>query len=513
MSSEALSFGARLRQLAAERSDEPALTFRPRDGSSGAVFSWRQLDDAARRAAQLFAENEVDMDSMVVVGLPNCPEHLISVFATWKLGACALPLNPRLPDRERNELLGLAAPAVVVADWANVPTGRLLSRQWLGRAKGASALPDVVPHPGKAIGSGGSTGRQKIIVDPNPLIWSGETSGRGLLPRVGFRPDMRQLVCGALHHNSPFSVSVYGLMAGHHVVLTDRFDANHVVSAIEEFKIQFLYLAPTMMMRIARLPDIELRDLSSLEALFHTAAPCPPWLKRRWIELLGPDRVYEAFGATEAVGQTVIRGDEWLEHPGSVGRAVDSEVRILSEAGRDLPAGEVGEIFMRLADRSGPTYRYLGAEPSKTVDDWTSVGDLGSLDQNGYLYPADRRLDMIITGGVNVYPAEVEAVLSQHPDVVDAVVIGLPDEEWGRRVHALLATERGRPIPASELDAHCRALLSSHKRPRSYEFVADFPREESGKIRRSAIATERAEAGGAPGSAATGWSSTSRSAG
>jgi bile acid-coenzyme A ligase len=223
------------------------------------------------------------------------------------------------------------------------------------------------------------------------------------------------------------------------------------------------------------------------------AAPCPSWLKRFWCELIGPQHVTECYGASEATGRTVIDGNEWLAHPGSVGRPVTSEVHILNSAGDELPRGEVGEIFMRNLPPVAEPFRYLGSPPpASTPDGFISVGDLGWVDADGYLYIADRRVDMIVSGGANIYPAEVEAVLSEHAGVADVVVIGLLDPEWGKRVHAVIQPrDSNRPPTASELKAFCRERLAAYKAPRTYEFVLDFPRSDAGKIQRSAMVAER----------------------
>ena len=217
-----------------------------------------------------------------------------------------------------------------------------------------------------------------------------------------------------------------------------------------------------MMQRILRTPEQEAFDLSSLRVLMHMAAPCPEWVKRAWIERIGPEQVLELWAATELTGITLIRGDEWLTHPGSVGRPMATEVRILGEDGAELPVGEVGEIYSRMLT-PGPSYAYLGSDPLPEVEGgFRSVGDLGHLDADGYLYLDDRRTDLIITGGANVYPAEVEAVLSAHPGVEDVVVIGLADPDLGRRVHALVQPRD--PGQAAHLRGAGRALPRAARR-------------------------------------------------
>ncbi|MFD0889180.1 AMP-binding protein, partial [Streptosporangium algeriense] len=307
----------------------------------------------------------------------------------------------------------------------------------------------------------------------------------------GFEAGQTQLVAGALYHNAPFCWAHLGLCEEHHLVLTDRFDAAHCVGLIERHRVQFLFMAPVMMQRVMRLPGIADRDLSSVRTLFHTAAPCPPWLKRAWIDRLGPERVVEGFGASEAVGHTFITGSEWLIRPGSVGRGENTHIRILDADRRDVPTGTVGEIFTRHLLDTGPTYEYLGSPPAETTPDgYTSVGDMGRLDEDGYLYLADRRPDMINNGGANVYPAEVEAVISEHPAVADVAVVGLPDEEYGRRVHAVVELAAFQELTEAELTAFCRERLSSEKVPRSVEFRDRLPRDEAGKLRRRGLVPE-----------------------
>jgi bile acid-coenzyme A ligase len=255
-------------------------------------------------------------------------------------------------------------------------------------------------------------------------------------------------------------------------------------------------MVPTMLLRLARLPDLDRRDLSSLKAVLQGGAPIPAWLVRFWIERLGPERFHMSYGSTENAGLARIRGDEWLEHPGSVGRGHNSEFRILDDQLRPLPPGEVGEIFGRSTTVEGPAFEYVGAPPARaTPDGFVSVGDLGWLDAEGWLYIADRRADMIISGGANVFPAEVEAALLEHPEVADAAVIGLPDEQWGQRLHALVqAREPARAPSAEELREHCRARLAPYKVPKSFEPVAALPRSDAGKLNRSALAAQRAAA-------------------
>ncbi|MEZ4523288.1 MAG: AMP-binding protein [Thermomicrobiales bacterium] len=482
-----VSFGRRLSMLAEEHPDRDAIIFIPVEGEEERV-SWERLDRRSNQVARLLAGRGVDENSRVVVGMPNIPAHFILTYAAWKLGALVIPIRSNLPARERDALLDLAAPTIVIAPWGGEISHPFLSREELEGSydDDDSPLPDVVPNPGSRFCSGGSTGRPKIIVDPRPWAF---VPGEVMRVGVGMRQGQVQLVAGPLYHNSPFSWSHMGLFEDHTLVLLEKFDAAKVVDTIERHRVNFGFLAPTMMRRIILLPDVEERDFSSVEAFFHTAAPCPPWLKRAWIDLIGPEKLYEGFGSTEAVGACRIRGDEWLEHPGLVGRPFGCELRILDDDFNEVPTGEVGEIFMR-PEGDQPTYEYIGSDRAKTTPDgFVSAGDMGWVDDEGYLFLADRRTDLIITGGANVYPAEVEAALSEHPGIADVAVIGLPDDEWGKRVHGVI--QPGGDLTVEELDAHCRERLSSYKVPKTWEFVEALPRDEAGKLRRSALVAER----------------------
>jgi bile acid-coenzyme A ligase len=223
--------------------------------------------------------------------------------------------------------------------------------------------------------------------------------------------------------------------------------------------------------------------------VWHLAEPCPPWLKEAWIEWLGADRIWELYAGTEAQTATVITGAEWLEHRGSVGRPAEGTVLIASEDGTELPAGDQGEVWLRSAERTTPSYRYVGAEARVRDGGWESLGDVGWLDADGFLYLGDRLTDMILSGGANVYPAEVEAALQEHPDVRSCAVIGLPDDDIGNRVHAIV--EADGDLDTDEVLAYLRERLATYKLPRSMEVVMEPLRDDAGKVRRNALRAER----------------------
>ena len=336
----------------------------------------------------------------------------------------------------------------------------------------------------KVVTSGGSTGRPKLIVATSPAD-AEALAGLGTLLRL--RPDGATLVTGPMSHNAPYVAMIAALLLGNHVVVMPRFDAAETLRLVERHGIDWLYLVPTMMLRIWRLPEQERLgyDLSSLRVAFHMAAPCAPWLKSEWIGWLGPEKVLELYGGTELQAMTVITGTEWLEHEGSVGKAVIGEIECRDPDGAPLPPRAVGELWMRRGGAAAIPYRYVGASAKAAGDNWESLGDIGFLDEDGYVYVTDRDTDMILVGGENVYPAEIEAALDEHP----AVALVLRDRAAGRRA-------RGRAARVGR--ARRRRDRRRAPRPRPHAPRADQgpPVDRARRLRRSA--TTRARSGARP---------------
>jgi bile acid-coenzyme A ligase len=485
-----LSYGRRVAALAAEHPEAVALVFAPLEGQDRPV-TWQELEAGSNQLARLLDRAGAQESSLVAVALPNSPEHVACCLAAWKLGACVLPLRHDLPGWEQERLLAVAGPSLVVGQAPHRGPGAFLAASELGAAAGLddSPLPERVPDPAMAIATSGSSGAAKLIVAAERGEWEPDARPGATAEYMGARPHQVQLVPAPLYHTNGFKIAFSSLFSDDTVVLMERFEAGRAVDLIERYRVTTVTMVPTMLQRIARLPGIGSRDLSSLESVLQGGAPCPEWLARAWIELVGATRFFCAYGSSERVGLAIIRGDEWLKRPGSVGRPADAEVRILDPDGGVLGPGEVGEIFMRPIE-AGPRFSYRGGErPRATQDGFVSVGDLGWLDPDGYLYVADRRADMIVTGGANVYPAEVEAALSEHPEVADVVVVGVADPEWGRRVCALVQPRRpDQPPSPVELVGHCRQRLASYKVPKSVQLVDRLPRNEAGKLNRGAIA-------------------------
>lgn len=338
----------------------------------------------------------------------------------------------------------------------------------------------------KAPTSGGSTGRPKLIVSADPA------TADSLVPLaevIGMADHDTVLITGPLYHNAPFTLSFCGLALGGHVVLMPRFDATNALELVQSHRANWMYAVPTMMNRIWRLPERSSFEVSSLRVVMHMAAPCPGWLKRAWIDWLGAERVLELYAGTEMQAVTVVTGPEWLTHSGTVGRPVLGEMIVLDQDGNPLPCGEVGEVWMRRGEGVANPYRYIGAKSQAREGGWESVGDMGWMDSDGYLYLTDRKADMIQVGGANVYPAEIEDALLEHSDVRSAVVIGLPHADLGQVPHALVET--GRALTDEELDSHLRERIARYKIPRSFERVTEPLRDDAGKVRRSSLITAR----------------------
>jgi bile acid-coenzyme A ligase len=479
---ELISFAAQLRRLTADRPDAPAVTC----GES--TLDRLALDQQSDALAVEFRRLGVGTGDMVTMALPNSLQWFIAAVALWKLGAIPQPVSARLPRRELEAVVELADPVVVLGVDPDVLPGRVCLPIGFEPPVPSETitLDDAVSPAWKAPTSGGSTGRPKLIVSGDPGLIDPSADAALLFSRDGCL-----VMPGPLFHNGPIVWACFALLHGSHVVVLPRFDAEATLAAMAEHRADVVYLVPTMMRRIWNLPS-EVReryDLSALRVVWHLAEPCPPWLKEAWIEWLGPERIFELYAGTEAQLRTVITGTEWLEHRGSVGRPVGGDVQICDPAGVILGPREEGEVWLR-SSRSTPAYRYVGAEARVRSGGWESLGDMGWLDEDGYLYLGDRSQDMILVGGSNVYPAEVESALTEHPAVRSCAVIGLPDAERGSRVHAIVEADPATVKP-EDLIAFTAERLVVYKIPRTIEFVDTPLRDDAGKVRRSALRSAR----------------------
>lgn len=452
-----------------------------------ATISWSELDREANRWAHFYRSRDVVQDDTVAIALSNGPTLHAAAFAAWKAGATPMLLSPRLPIHELDAVVRLVNPKLIVNDPSQVSGDA-------GEPNAVafeSAPPSVVPTYWKAVCSGGSTGQPKVIVDH--MRGEYDPAAPGLHSLLQIPADGVMLNPGPLYHNGPFLFSSLGLFVGCTLVGMERFDPEEALRLIEAHRVTWVSFVPTMMHRIWALPAKvrERYDLSSLKIMLHMAAPCPAWLKEAWIDWLGGERIWEIYAGTEGYGATFIRGDEWLSRRGSVGRPVRAQIRAINDAGQTCAPGEVGELYF-LPDNSASPSHYLGAETRRDASGWVSIGDLGYLDADGYVYLADRRTDLIIRGGANIYPAEIEAALDEHSSIASSIVIGLPDEEMGARVHAIVEPVKNVQFDAGDLHAHLEQRLTKYKLPESYEISATPLRDDTGKARRTALRDERA---------------------
>ncbi|HEX3963136.1 MAG TPA: AMP-binding protein [Trebonia sp.] len=475
-------------------------------GGSGLAWTFGELQRRTDEAVAMLAARGLRFGDHIAVLFANEPELFPVVWAAQRTGLYYTPVNWHLtPDeaayivadcgakvlvaspahRELTERIRAAVPAVVpvvtgagpaatdARDVARTTADAGLPQRWEGFAMFYSS---------------GTTGRPKGIARAavrTPLGTAGPIDA--LMRRLyGLGPDCVYLSTGPLYHAAPLGWSTATQRAGGTTVVMERFDALHTLELIERYRVTHVQFVPTMMKRLLRLSAEDRRryDLSSLRAVIHAAAPCPVDLKREIIGWLGPI-VWEYYAGSEGNGYFAIDSADWLAHPGSVGRAMYGTPHVLDDDGTELPPGEIGTIWFE-----GTTAFAYHNDAEKTAGafndkGWSTLGDVGRLDGDGYLYLSDRRVDLIISGGVNIYPQEVENVLTAHPAVYDAAVVGVPDEEMGQRVVAVVQAEPGAgPDLAERLSAHCRAHLAGFKCPREVVFTEELPRLPSGKLLR-----------------------------
>ncbi|HET9874313.1 MAG TPA: class I adenylate-forming enzyme family protein [Mycobacterium sp.] len=484
MSADAgVPFGTRLGDLAAQRAEDIAIVTVAPDGSAQSL-TFRELDARANQWGRALADAGAEADSPVALAIPNSEHLALAALGCWKIGAVPIPMRWDLPDWERSRVLAVIDPAVTVDEQTRWTLAAAAATQ------SETSLPEAVSSTVNGICSSGSTGTPKVILSLAPSIWTAQLSTPFLAAWTPVAEPQTILVPGPMYHTNGFA-TLTSLLGGDRLVVLERFDAATVVDMIEKHRITNFTATPTMLARIAALPAIRQRDLSSVVWILQGAAVMPPTLLHTWFELLSPEQVVMAYGMTENLGLTALRGDEWLTHPGSVGRGFrETEIRILDPHGRPVGLGELGDVYLRAPMSAG--YRYLGAAPPLpcTPDGFRSAGDVGHLDADGYLYVADRRSDMIVTGGANVFPAEVECALADHESIADIVVIGLADPEWGHRVHAVV--QRVDPmLTERQVIAYAKSRLAPYKVPKTVEFVDDIPRTAATKVNRSAMVEAR----------------------
>jgi long-chain acyl-CoA synthetase len=468
------------------------------------------LNADANRWSQLFARAGVGHGDRVAVMLGNRPE----VFAAWvgagRLGALVVPVSYRFTVSEVAYILEDSQAAAFVYEdeavggqavegidtlraWANVddPEWRRLPAQPVSREFLGS--PIIFMNY-----TSGTTGKPKGIARSLPLPADEDMAPQPFTELWGWKPDDVHLLCGPAYHTAPGNYALAHLLEGARVVVMPRFDAATCLELVETERVTTSHMVPANFVRILEV-DWTAYDRSSVRKILHAAAPCPIPVKRKIMEVFPAGSVWEYFGMSEGF-VSLISPEDWLAKPGSVGRPMQGiTVKILDDDGKELAPGEVGYIYVSAL--SGFRFEYHNAA-DKTAATWRgdfyTVGDLGSVDEDGFLFIADRRVDLVISGGVNIYPAEIEGVLAEHPEVVDSAVFGLPDEKMGQRVHALVELRPDATVTEDSLLAFLGERLAKFKLPRSIEFVEELPREPSGKVLKRQLRDERLSASAVP---------------
>lgn len=485
---------------------------------TGETLTYRQLDEGSNRVAQLLRGLGLRSGDRIAVMLRNSPDFAKIYWGATRCGCFVTLLSTHLKPAEAAYIVGDAqakvlflspsigeTPRVLAAERAAVVPGvahAFSAGDGEGVLEGAeplagalAAMPET-PVADEISGfhmiySSGTTGRPKGIVLPfTPGPIDEFNALEGVLPVYRELKPLVSLNVGPLYHGAPLSGMVTAQRLGGLFVTQRKFDAQGLLDAIARFRVNIAQFVPTMFVRLLALPDAAraLADVSSLRMAIHAAAPCPVEIKRRMIAWWGPI-LFEYYGSTEGVGATAITSAEWLERPGSVGRSSLGPIHICDDEGRELPPGEAGIVYFEAV--RGRQVRYLNdTEKTKKAahphhDDWFAVGDIGRLDEDGYLYLTDRKDFMIISGGVNIYPQAIEDCLIVHPEVLDVAVLGVADAEYGERVKAVVqprdGVEPGAALEASLRD-WCAGRISPVTAPRDYEFVAELPRLPSGKL-------------------------------
>jgi long-chain acyl-CoA synthetase len=474
----------------------------------GETVTYRALDEASNRLAQLLRRRGLRPGDTFAICMENNATYLQATWAGHRSGLYYTAASSRLTAGElvyivndcgaqafvtSYELRDVAAE--VLPQIPDVHTRLMVG----GTIEGYEAYEEVVagmpaePPAEQLEGrdmlySSGTTGRPKGVrhrLSGNSVETPTSVTVLGQL-LYGFEPDMVYLSPAPLYHAAPLRFTMAVTQTGGTAVVMEHFDPEEFLALVERYRVTHTQVVPTMFVRLLKLPQ-EVRDrydVSSLRSVIHAAAPCPVPVKQQMIEWWGPV-IHEYYAGTEGNGFVACNSDEWLAHPGTVGKALVGTLHITDENGDELPTGEAGTVWFE----GGATFEYHN-DPEKTKQSrndkgWSTLGDVGYLDEDGFLYLTDRKAYMIISGGVNVYPQEAENVLVTHPKVLDAAVFGIPDDEMGERVHAVVQpmdmAEAG-PQLERELIEFCRSQLAAFKCPRSVAFEAELPRHPTGKL-------------------------------
>jgi acyl-CoA synthetase (AMP-forming)/AMP-acid ligase II len=484
-------------------------------GDRPETMTFEELNRSVNRLAHAFQALGVRPGERLVWCGPNSTEVIVTIHAARKAGVVAVPLSYRFNADEMQYVVDNSDATLVVVDAEQAPLiaairGRLPKvRSVIGFG---GALPDgIAPWTDVLAGqsddepsldddasvvgaqmlyTSGTTGKPKgaLRTGTDPTIVGALLAELGLVPRGEVH-----LTTGPLYHSGPLAFASLSHTLGNPVVVLRKFDATAWLHLVKEHRVTNTFSAPTQLKRIVSLApgELERADLSSMRCLIANAAPVPYALKQEIVEKLGDGFLYEVYGSTELGIVTVLKPADQLRKPGSCGKTYGGvEVRLVGEEGRDVAPGEPGELFIRTGLAMDGYHRTLEQLSELDEGGWQSVGDVAYSDDEGFLYICDRKKDMIISGGVNIYPAEIEAVLYAHPQVLDAAVFGIPDDEWGERVHAIVQAKPGESIDLDELRSFVEGRVGGYKRPRAYEVRDELPRTDAGKLLKRVLRDE-----------------------
>ncbi len=485
--------------------------------TSGEVLTYRELDERSNQLAHLFRAHGLEPGDHVALFMENQIRYMEVVWAALRSGIYITAVNSYLAPDEVAYILDDSDASIVISSRGKAEVATAIDpastprvQRWLmadgATGDAASGGPDwesyenaveafpTTPIADETLGiqmlySSGTTGRPKGVRRPLPAYGIDELEPRVaqfFIPQYGYGPDMAYLSPAPMYHAAPLTFSSAVHRVGGTLVIMERFDAADCLAAIERYGVTHSQFVPTMFIRMLKLGDDErlASDVSSLEVAIHAAAPCPVAIKHQMIDWWGPI-LMEYYAGSEGNGATFINSEEWLERPGSVGRARAGAIHVCDDEGNDLPPGEVGAIYFS----GGGEYEYYKA-PEKTAEaklpgGKTTLGDIGYMDEDGFLFLTDRKAHMIISGGVNIYPQEIEDTLITHPSVADVAVFGVPDQEMGEQVKAVVQVTDGVTADdalAAELMTFARDRIAHYKCPRSVDFEAELPRLPTGKL-------------------------------
>ena len=484
------------------------------DRPDGTVVTWTyaELEAQSNRVANLLLALGVSPRAKVLWCGPNSPEVIALINATRKIGAVAVPLNYRLTPEEALYVINDSDAEIVYADHEHAAMFAALRGQLekvrhiiaVGRSSGSSGgtapdgmlgdadiaaapadAPAAAEPGGSMIYTSGTTGKPKGAFRGHP---QDPAIVGALLNLFGFRPDDVYIISGPLYHSGPSAFMAAALLYGQTIVVQRRFEAQDWLRLVDTYQASSTFSAPALIRMICALPkEVKERyDRSSMRVMIANAAPWSYTLKQQYVADFPPESLFEIYGSTELGVDTVLLPGDQMRKPGSCGKpAPGIEIVLLDDDGNQVTGtgpGHTGEVFVRSKGVFDSYYKNEASYASSSRGDLHTVGDIAYWDDEGFLYICDRKSDMIISGGMNIYPAEIEAALEQHPEIYDVAVFGIPSEQWGEVVHATIVRSPGSALTADEIIAFAREHLASYKVPRSMDFVAELPRTGSGKL-------------------------------